>query len=114
MASATPISVLTMPGAIVGSDASPSHQRSQGFKGTRSQAEKAAPSMAMPTRQPNVVIRNSVQLNSGTTIRSDGENTNTNGTSAFARASRKAVLPVRNGSAPAMLAAAYAATATGG
>ena len=60
----------------------------------------------MLTRHPAKASANSVQVKSGTMISSDGENTNTNGTSALPSASRKAVLPVLNGSAPAMPAAA--------
>ena len=60
----------------------------------------------MPSAQPTNARMKLAQVNSGTTSSSDGENTNTNGTSTLPSPSRNAVLPVLNGSAPAMPAAA--------
>ena len=60
----------------------------------------------MPATQPRKASQKSGQLKPLATSSSEGENTNTNGTSALPRPSRKAVLPVLNGSAPAMPAAA--------
>ena len=60
----------------------------------------------MLAMQAAVEPTNSVQVNPGAMISIDGENTKTKGTSTLPSASRKAVLPVLNGSAPAMLAPA--------
>jgi hypothetical protein len=61
----------------------------------------------MPSTQPMKVTHEVVaSVKPLATISSDGENTKTNGTSALARPRRKAVLPVLNGSLPAMPAAA--------
>ena len=65
-----------------------------------------------------VTIGNEIAIEGKLTSRSyeskEGEKTNTNGTKAFAIPNRKAVLPVLNGFDPAIPAAAYAASATGG
>ena len=60
----------------------------------------------MPSTQPTKVTAKSYQVKPLATSSSDGENTNTNGTSALASPSRNAMLPVLNGSLPAMPAAA--------
>ena len=60
----------------------------------------------MPAMQPRKAIQKSGQVKPLATRSSEGENTKTKGTSTLPRPSRKAVLPVRNGSAPAMPAAA--------
>lgn len=56
--------------------------------------------------QPNSVTKKSYHVKPCTEISSDGENTNTNGTISLVMPSRNAVLPVLNGSLPAMPAAA--------
>ena len=56
--------------------------------------------------QPTSVTKKSYQVKPCTEISSDGENTNTKGTISLVMPSRKAVLPVLNGSLPAMPAAA--------
>ncbi len=66
----------------------------------------AAPRIVMPSTQPMNAPANSGQLKPCVTSNSDGENTNTNGTSTLPRPSRNAVLPVLNGSLPAIPAAA--------
>ena len=60
----------------------------------------------MPIKQPLAVTANSLTVKPLATISIAGENTNTNGTSALVRPSLKAMLPVLNGSLPAMPAAA--------
>ena len=60
----------------------------------------------MPMTQPAKVIAKSVQVNPFATKSNEGENTKTKGTKAFANPRRKAMLPVLNGSLPAMPAAA--------
>ena len=56
--------------------------------------------------QPVKVTMKSGQVKPLATSSSEGENTKTKGTSTLPSARRKAVLPVLNGSAPAMLAPA--------
>ena len=56
--------------------------------------------------QPVKVTMKSYQLKPLATSSSEGEKTNTKGTSALAMPSLKAVLPVLNGSLPAIPAAA--------
>ena len=68
--------------------------------------DKAAASTVMPKIQPVNVIQKSTQVKPLATNNSDGDSTNTNGTSTFAIPSLKAVFPVLNGSLPAMPAAA--------
>ncbi|CPM09988.1 Uncharacterised protein [Bordetella pertussis] len=56
--------------------------------------------------QPTRVVKKSYQVKPCTEISSDGENTNTKGTISLVMPRRNAVLPVLNGSLPAMPAAA--------
>jgi hypothetical protein len=66
----------------------------------------AAANTVMPNTQPKKVTVKSNQVKPLATSSSEGENTNTNGTSTLAMPRRNAVLPVLNGSLPAMPAAA--------
>jgi hypothetical protein len=79
---------------------------SQRFISTRKNLENAIARKVMPSTQPVKVMAKSVQVKPLATRIRDGENTNTNGTSALAMPRRKAVLPVLNGSLPAIPAAA--------
>ena len=60
----------------------------------------------MPKTQPLKVMMKLSQVKPFATSNKDGENTKTKGTSAFAKPSLNAVLPVLKGSLPAMPAAA--------
>ncbi len=101
-----PIVTETGVARIIGSAASAISQRSHIRSGARSQPEKAAESRVMLMMQEVVEPISSLQVKPGAMISIEGENTKTKGTSTLPSASRKAVLPVLNGSAPAMLAPA--------
>ena len=103
---AAPTSVAVKPGAISSRAAQKHRYCSQRFISTRKYFDSAAASIVMPRTQPTNVTLKSYQVKPLATSSSDGEKTNTNGTSALAMPSLKAVLPVLNGSLPAMPAAA--------
>ena len=106
MASPHPISVLVSPGTIISNAAATASSRSHSRISTSRNFDSAADSSAIPSAQPTNVTTKSYSVNPGTTISNAGENTNTNGTSALPSPNRNAVLPVLNGSEPAIPAAA--------
>ncbi len=79
---------------------------SQRLISTRKNRLSAAASTVMPSTQPVKVTMKSNQVKPLATSSREGENTNTKGTSTLAMPRRNAVLPVLNGSPPAMPAAA--------
>lgn len=104
--SAAPSSVGMSPGTISSSAAARQTIRSQGFISTSRNLLNTAASKVMPSTQPVNVTPKSNQVKPLATSSRLGENTKTKGTSALAMPRRKAVLPVLNGSPPAMPAAA--------
>ncbi len=93
-------------GATISSAAAMQSSCSQRRISTRKYFDRLAASSVIPSTQPLKVTMKSGQLKPLATKISDGERTKTKGTSAFARPSRNAVVPVLNGSLPAMPAAA--------
>ncbi len=94
VATNNPTKPLCQPGAINNNAEAAKTQRSQTRIVVKKYAENDADNSTKPTIQPLSVITKSCHVNPFKTNKSEGENTNTNGTSNLLMPNLKAVLPV--------------------